>query len=183
MIELLSMPSEYIIMAPYFESRRSFCTLPSDWTSLVFKDSDDAETALCHDRAAFVQQNGIKAHIPRNIWMQIIHPEGPAHIAGFRELFVLLNTDPGAENLRRLIFNYFANSLPLRENLSEFATSKLLRLPLIDDVFALPVENPGALPPPFPDQDWPREGHQGNFMVRILNRKHRTWQPTLSDLA
>jgi hypothetical protein len=93
---------------------------PSDWTSQAFNDSEDAETALCADRAVFAKRSDMKALIQNHIWKHIIHMESSAQIKGFQELFILLNADPGADNLRRLIVDYFRNSPPLREHLSTF---------------------------------------------------------------
>jgi hypothetical protein len=108
------MPGGYLIAAPQFRLSPHY---PLDHQ--VFKDSDDAEIALCMDRAGFLQQDVIRTLIPRSIWMHIIHDGDSAQIRGFQNLFVL-NADPRADDLRRLFFNYFANSLSLRAHLSKF---------------------------------------------------------------
>lgn len=93
-------------------------TLRPGWTSDTFIDSDSAEAALCADRSAFVRQD-LKAFISRDIWLPIIHPGDSAQIQGFRDLFILLNTDPAVDNLRQLVVKYFNDSPPLRGHLSE----------------------------------------------------------------
>jgi len=87
------------------------------WTADVFNDSDDAEADLCEDRASFLQQNPILELIPNHIRRRIMHRGENAQIEGFRELFILLNTDPDADELRRLIVVYFKNCPTLRGHL------------------------------------------------------------------
>jgi len=89
------------------------------WTEQVFKSSDSAESALCTGRANFVAQYGHKALIPKDIWNHIIHPDGSTNIKGFRDLFIHLNTNADADELRRLIFDYFHTSAYWRSYLSE----------------------------------------------------------------
>ena len=112
----------------------------------MFKDSDHAEDALCADRAGFVKQDDIRALIPRRIWMHIIHIESPAQIKGFQDIFIHLNADPNANDLRRLIYNYFVNSPPLCAHLRS------------DDVspqVSCGTGNLDSAPPPFPGQSQP----------------------------
>lgn len=51
--------------------------------------------------------------------MRIVHSGDIAQIEGFRELFILLNTDPGADELRQLIVTYFNNSPSLQGHLGQ----------------------------------------------------------------
>lgn len=96
--------------------RLTYCRL--GWTADIFDNSDDAEADLCADRAAFVMQAEIQPLIPRDIWMRLIHSGDNAQIEGFRELFIHLNTDPDADELRRLIMTYFKNTPALQGHLS-----------------------------------------------------------------
>ena len=57
--------------------------------------------------------------IPSHIWSHLIHPEPTAHINGFRSLFVYLNTELIADDLRQLVVNYFNNHPPLQPHLRE----------------------------------------------------------------
>ena len=66
-----------------------------------------------------MQQNEILVLIPRDIRMRIVHPGDIAQIEGFRELFILLNTDPRADELRQLIVTYFNNSPSLQGHLGQ----------------------------------------------------------------
>jgi hypothetical protein len=59
------------------------------------------------------------ASVPPEIMKHIVHPEATAQIKGFQELFVLLNTDPHVDHLRRLVVNYFNDSPWLRTHLRE----------------------------------------------------------------
>jgi hypothetical protein len=113
------------------------------WASRVFKDSDNAEDALSADRAGFVKQDEIRALIPRRIWMHIIHGESSAQIRGFQDLFIYLNNDPNANDLRRLICDYFVDSRPLRAHLRS------------DYVASQSTGNLEAVQPQFPGQSQP----------------------------
>ena len=57
--------------------------------------------------------------IPSSIAKHIYYLGDIAQIAGFQELFVHLNTNPDAEELRKLIVNYFNAALNLRCYLSK----------------------------------------------------------------
>jgi len=57
--------------------------------------------------------------IPKSIQLPIIHSGDNAQITGFEELFVLLNTNPNAEDLRRLVVSYFNKYPDLQGHLSE----------------------------------------------------------------
>lgn len=59
------------------------------------------------------------AALPTDIWKHIVHREGLTQIKGFEELFILLDTDSGADHLRRLVVDYFNQSPYLREHLRE----------------------------------------------------------------
>jgi hypothetical protein len=89
------------------------------WTADTFHDSDQAELALCRNRPNFLRRDDIVKIIPSAIAKRIYHPGDIAQIAGFQELFVHLNTNPDAEELRRLIVNYFNASFDLRCYLSK----------------------------------------------------------------
>ena len=89
------------------------------WTADTFHDSDQAELALCRDRPNFLMRYDIVKLIPSAIAKHIYHPGDIAQIAGFQELFVHLNTNPDAEELRKLIVNYFNALLNLRCYLSK----------------------------------------------------------------
>jgi hypothetical protein len=67
-------------------------------------------SALCADRVKFVEQREIREATPEQIWTYIVHFDSSAQIKGFQELFVHINNDPNADNLRLLIHGYFANS-------------------------------------------------------------------------
>ena len=83
----------------------------------MFHNSDNAEVDLCADRARFVQQHDIMALIPNGVKMRILHPGDNAQIEGFRELFVVLNTNRDAHELRQLLVDYFKNSSVLQGHL------------------------------------------------------------------
>jgi hypothetical protein len=85
----------------------------------TFHDSDIARFDLYCDRLNFIQNSDIMKLIPSNIAMRIMSPGDDAQITGFQELFVLLNTNARAEQLRKLIVNYFNNSPTLSEHLSQ----------------------------------------------------------------
>ena len=89
------------------------------WTADTFHDSDQAELALCRDRPNFLMGYDIVKLIPSAIAKHIHYPGDIAQIAGFQELFVHLNTNPDAEELRKLIVNYFNAPLNLRCYLSK----------------------------------------------------------------
>jgi len=72
--------------------------------------------------------------------MQIIYPQGSTHIEGFRNLFILLNTDAAAGDLRRLIFEYFKAFSDLHAHLRESIVHPvLLDEALYRSTIALPV--------------------------------------------
>lgn len=85
----------------------------------MFHNSEGAEVELCADRTSFSEEHQILALLPRDIRMRIVNPGDIAQIEGFRELFIHLNTDPDADELRRRIFIYFKDSPSLRGNLSQ----------------------------------------------------------------
>jgi len=91
----------------------------TNWTEETFIDSDEAEDALCHDRAGFILRNDIMAIIPSHIRKRMIHPDVNAHIQGFQELFVHLNKGRPPKRLRELVETYFNDCLPLRGHLSQ----------------------------------------------------------------
>jgi len=113
------MTSEHTVAVLLFLSKL-LSALIRGWTSQIFKDSDNAEDALCADRAGLVKHDEIRALIPRRIWTHIIHSESSAQIKGVEDLFIHLNTDPNADGLRRLINDYFVNSPPLTAHLRKF---------------------------------------------------------------
>jgi len=78
------------------------------WLADTFTDSNDAENALCRDRSDFLRSGRMEL-IPRPIWSQLVNFGPTAHIEGFRNLFDYLNTEPGADDLRQLVVNYFNN--------------------------------------------------------------------------
>jgi hypothetical protein len=59
------------------------------------------------------------ASLPADVRKHVIHPEATAHIKGFQDLFMLLNTDEEADQLRRLVVNHFNDSLWLQKHLRE----------------------------------------------------------------
>ena len=77
-----------------------------------------AEVDLCSDRAGFLQRHDIMALLPMRIKKFIANPSPNAQIEGFEELFVLLEINPGASELRQLVKAYFAESPALRGHLS-----------------------------------------------------------------
>ena len=90
----------------------------SSWSEATFVDGDEAEDALCNDRASFVVRNDIMKRIPRKIQRRITHSADLAQIDGFHDLFIHLNSHPGPHELRHLIIAYFRGSPYLREYLS-----------------------------------------------------------------
>ena len=116
---LPAMTSKHTVAVLLFLSEL-LSALMRGWTSQIFKDSDNAEDALCADRAGLVKHDEIRALIPRRIWTHIIHSESSAQIKGVEDLFIHLNTDLNADGLRRLINDYFANSPPLSAHLRKF---------------------------------------------------------------
>jgi hypothetical protein len=88
------------------------------WLADTFVNSDGAEAALCADRSGFLRNDQPRAHSTR---YPETHnpPRRYAHIAGFRELFNYLNTNPTANYLRQHVVNYFNDQPFLREHLHE----------------------------------------------------------------
>jgi len=118
------------------------------WLADTFVNSDGAEAALCADRSGFLRNDQLEL-IPLDIQRHIIHPDVIAHIAGFRELFNYLNTNPTANSLRQHVVDYF-NDQPslrvhLREPLSGFPRD---RIEVILRLYNY-VGHPGAAAPPF----------------------------------
>ena len=89
------------------------------WADDTFISSSEAEVALCNDRSSFVVCDDIMTLVPDYITACMIHPDPRAHISGFRELFIYLNKNRCSTRLRQMIEDYFDNSPPLRENLSQ----------------------------------------------------------------
>jgi hypothetical protein len=82
--------------------------------------------------------------------MRIIHPGDNAQVQGFQVLFLLLDTNPAADELRRMVVDYFNDSPPLQAHLSEHDYYCLNKTQYLPDSFTLnPVEHPGAAPLPF----------------------------------
>ena len=106
---------------PFFSPSRS--RFPSsrrtNWTDDTFVSSDEAVTALCNDRFSFVVRSDIMTLVPCHIRLRITHHDPSAHIPGFQELFIYLNNNQSSMPLRQMVEDYFANSLPLRGNLSQ----------------------------------------------------------------
>jgi hypothetical protein len=96
----------------------------TNWTEETFINSDEAEAALCEDRARFILRRDIMAIIPGHIKKRMIHSDVNAHIQGFQELFVHLNTDRPLR-LRELVEAYFNDCPPLREHLSQLLYTAL----------------------------------------------------------
>ena len=90
-----------------------------NWADDTFISSDDAEDALCNDRSSFVVRDEIMTVVPGHIRRRMKHSEPSAHIPGFQELFIYLNTNRSSTRLRQMIEDYFDNSPPLRGNLSQ----------------------------------------------------------------
>ena len=91
----------------------------TNWADDTFISSDEAVTALCSDRFSFVVRGDIMTLVPDYITACMIHPDPRAQISGFRELFIYLNNNKSSMPLRQMIEDYFANSPPLRGNLSQ----------------------------------------------------------------
>ena len=89
------------------------------WADRTFISSYAAERDLCADRSSFVLRNDILEGLPSHIRRHIDHPGAIAHIEGFALLFTYLNSDPGPDQLRRLIVAYFRGSHSLRGHLSQ----------------------------------------------------------------
>ena len=90
-----------------------------NWAADTFISSDDAEGALCDDRSSFVVRDDIMTLVPGNIKRRMNHSDPSAHISGFQELFIHLNKNRSSTRLRQMIEDYFDNSPPLREHLSQ----------------------------------------------------------------
>ena len=58
--------------------------------------------------------------IPSHIRRRIIHRGDVAQLEGFQDLFILLNLDPDAEQLRRLTIDYFKSDPFLRDQLGSY---------------------------------------------------------------
>ena len=71
----------------------------SGWTAEAFFNTNDTKIALCHDQAGFPSRDNPRRFFPTDIWKVIVHPNPSTHIRGFKELFILLNTDPDADDL------------------------------------------------------------------------------------
>ena len=90
------------------------------WISVTFVDGEQAEMALCADRALFVRRFDIMELIPRDIRLNILHTGDNAQIRGFSELFVHLEViGRPATNLRDRVVTYFEESPVLRPYLSQ----------------------------------------------------------------
>ena len=89
------------------------------WVDDTFISSDEAVTALCNDRFSFVMRGDIMTLVPGHIRLRMTHHDPSAHIPGFQELFIYVNNNQSATCLRQRIEDYFDNSPPLRENLSQ----------------------------------------------------------------
>jgi len=92
--------------------------------------------------------------------MHIIHIESTAQIKGFQDLFIHLNTNPDANDLRRLIYDYFVNSPPLCAH---------LRSDNVPPQVSCGTGNLDSTPPPFPGRSQP------DFLVciSIVQQAHR----------
>jgi hypothetical protein len=117
------MSGGYILQCGSFVPLPSCFIGSSGWTSQVFHDSVAAETALSSEWGRFVEQDDFRRLIPEDIWRHISHLHVLARIQGFRDLFILLNTDPKVNDLRRNIFYYFVKLPVLRDYLSKSAMS------------------------------------------------------------
>ena len=91
----------------------------TNWADDTFVSSDDAEDALCNDRSSFVVRDDIMTLVPGHIKRRMNHSDPSAHISGFQELFIYLNKNRSSTRLRQMIEDYFDNSPPLREHLSQ----------------------------------------------------------------
>lgn len=89
------------------------------WTDGTFISSFAAERDLCADRSSFVLRDEILECVPRHIRKLIEHRGDTAQIEGFAQLFTHLNSDPGPDQLRRLIVTYFQCVPSLRAHLSQ----------------------------------------------------------------
>ena len=89
------------------------------WADRTFINSYEAERDLCADRSSFVLRNDILEGLPLHIRRFIDHPGHNPHIEGFTLLFTYLNSDPGPDQLRRLIVDYFRGSRSLCGLLSQ----------------------------------------------------------------
>ena len=89
------------------------------WADDTFLSGDDAEDALCNDRSSFVVRDDIMTLVPGHIKRRMNHSDPSAHISGFQELFIYLNKNESSARLRQRIEDYFDNSPPLREHLSQ----------------------------------------------------------------
>ena len=91
----------------------------TSWADDTFISSNEAQAALCNDRSSFVVRRDIMTLVPDHIEMRITHHNPSAHIPGFEELFIYLNNNQSSMRLRQMIEDYFDNSPPLREHLSQ----------------------------------------------------------------
>lgn len=78
-----------------------------------------ARLDLSYDRPNFIQKADIMELIPSDIVKHIEHPGVDAQITGFQELFIRLNMDPSADELRKRVVKYFKNTPFLCEHLSQ----------------------------------------------------------------
>jgi hypothetical protein len=99
------------------------------WTQKSFVDSDQAEAALCADRAAFVQNHTVMRMIPRKISKHIEHHDAVAQIRGFQELFIYLNKKFCSKSLRGRIRTHFLDSPYLCGHISESYIFAIMHIP------------------------------------------------------
>ena len=113
--------SAWLSRLPFFSPSPSRFPSPrrTNWADDTFINSDEAEAALCNDRSSFAVHSDIMTLVPGHIKMLVIQPDPSAHIPGFRELFIYLNSNQSSMHLRQMIEEYFDNSPPLRGNLSQ----------------------------------------------------------------
>ena len=104
---------------PFFSPSPSPTSRRTNWADDTFISSDEAVAALCNDRSSFVVRNDIMTLVPGHIRLRMTHHDASAHIPGFQELFIYLNNNQSSTRLRQRIEDYFDNSPPLRENLSQ----------------------------------------------------------------
>ena len=106
---------------PFFSPSHSRSPSPrrTNWADDTFISSIEAQAALCNDRSSFVVRDDIMTLVPGHIKGRMNHSDPIAHTSGFQKLFIHLNKNRSSTRLRQMIEDYFDNSPPLREHLSQ----------------------------------------------------------------
>ena len=93
------------------------------WLDRTFENPREARRQLSNaeEHGNFIRRKEIMDLVPQHIEEKIRHPSERLQADGFLELFLHLDIMPdgAVDHLRRLIFDYFARSVPLKNLLSK----------------------------------------------------------------